>query len=290
MVRKDTLPGGKQAYEQLLKSCLSIDSQHDEKKLCSFKAGFAKASQNLHAQVVAFKESLAGVPLSALVLLWGELVRDDKVFGTRYLAMMRELIEARLLPLTADKKKTVTLQLLSLQDLSYVIEQIRCHSDWSISKREDSVLLYKTFSEWLCKETFGYVSEAKDPDRIVAQRRQIPFETYIEMLGHMDVREQILTKMFYLGGNRALEEVLSVKIEDIDFARSLIHFSDDVSYPSHLFGDIRRYVQGRKKGYVFAGKEGERVSTTTPFRALKRVASELSLGAEFTFKDFTKNI
>ena len=106
----------------------------------------------------------------------------------------------------------------------------------------------------------------------------------------MDLREQILAQMFYLGGNRALEEVLSVKIEDIDFSRSLVHFSTDVAYPRHLFEDIKKYIQNRKKGYVFVGKDQERVSTTTPFRSLKKIASELGLDPEFTFKDFTKNI
>lgn len=71
----------------------------------------------------------------------------------------------------------------------------------------------------------------------------------------MDLREQILTKMFYLGGSRALEEVLSVKIEQIDFSRFLIHFSEDISYPQHLFESIKKYIQDRKKGFVFAGKE-----------------------------------
>jgi integrase len=203
---------------------------------------------------------------------------------------MRELIETGLSPLISDKKKTVTLKDLSLQDPTLVIENIRCYGDWTVNKREDHVLLYKTFSEWLSKETFGYVLEACDLDRHLVQKRQIPFETYIEILSHMDLREQILAKMFYLGGNRALEEVLSVKIEDIDFPRSLIHFSDDVSYPWYLFEDIKKYIQSRKKGYVFAGREQERVSTSTPFRSLKKIASELHLDPEFTFKDFTKNV
>jgi integrase len=204
--------------------------------------------------------------------------------------MMRELIETGVLPLISNKKKTVTLQDFSLQDPSVVIEKIRCFRDWTVSKREDCVLLYKTFSEWLSKETFGYIPESQDLDRVVSQKRQISFETYIKILSHMDLREQILTKMFYLGGSRALEEVLSVKIEDIDFSRSLIHFSDDVSYPQHLFEDIKKHIQNRKKGYVFVGKDEDRVSTTTPFRALKKVALELGLDPDFTFKEFTKNI
>jgi hypothetical protein len=281
---------GKQAYEQLLKSCLSIDSQADEKKLFSLKSDFLKSFQTLHKQVAAFKDSIVNIPLSAMVLLWGELICDDKVFGSRYLGMLRELIEKGLLPLIAGKKKTITLQDLAQQDPSSVIEKIRCYSSWDVSRREDCVLLYTTFSEWLSKETFGYIPEAKDLDRIATQKRQIPFDTYIKILSHMDLREQILAKMFYLGGSRGLEEVLSVEIKQIDFSRFLIHFSDDISYPQHLFGDIKEYIQNRKKGYVFVGRNEERISTTTPFRTLKKIASDLGLGAEFTFKDFTKNV
>jgi hypothetical protein len=74
MARKD-LPVHReegQAYEQLLKTCLSIDPHQDEKKLFSLKSDFLKSSQNLHKQIEAFKESLAKAPVSFLVLLWGE--------------------------------------------------------------------------------------------------------------------------------------------------------------------------------------------------------------------------
>jgi integrase len=177
-----------------------------------------------------------------------------------------------------------------VQATSLVIERIRSYGNWSLAKREDYVLLYKTFSEWLSKETLGYVPEAKDFDRWATEKRLISFELYIEILSHLDLREQILAKIFYLGGNRLLEEVLSVKIEDVDFTKSLIHFSEDVFYPQHLFEDIKKHIKDRKKGYIFIGKDGDRISITTPFRALKRVVSELNLNPEFTFKEFTKNV
>ena len=292
MVRKNTQDHSeeRQTLDLLLKSCLSIDSDQNEKKLFSLRADFSKFSQDLHKQVAAFKDIIARAPLSSFVILWGELISKDKIFGKRYLCMMRELVEAKLLALTSEKKKTVFIRDVALQDPALVIERIRCHKDWPISKREDFVLLYKTFSEWLSQETFGYVSQAKDLDRLASEKRRIPFESYIDMLSHMDLREQILTKMFYLGGQRPLEEVLSVRVEDIDFSHSRIHFSEDVFYPRHLFEDIKRFIQSRKKGYVFIGKEGERISTTTPFRSLKKVVSELGLDPEFTFKEFTKNV
>lgn len=280
----------REAYEQLLKSCISIDSKQDEKKLSALTSDFARSSQDLQKKVAAFKEAITGTPLSAMVLLWGERVSSDKILGKIYLKIMRELVEIGLLPLTLNKKKTTTLQDLSSQDSSHIINGIRCHQNWSISRREDAVLLYTAFAKWLSQETCRYVPEAKDLDRIATQKRAIAFETYLKILSHLDLREQILAKMFYLGGQRALEEVLSVKIEDVDFFRSIVHFSEDVSYPCHLFEDIKRFIQGRKKGFVFAGKEEERVSTTTPFRALKKAAAKLGLDPEFTFKEFTMNI
>ena len=279
----------RQAYEQLLQACLSVDPKQDEKQLLSLKTTFLKSSQSLHAQVSAFKDSIASLPLSFMVLLWGELICTDKMFGKRYLAMMRDLINTELLPLT-HKKKPISLQEFSFQDPSLVIDGIRCHKDWSISKREDYVLLYTNFSDWLSKETFGYIPEAKDLDRISTQKRLIPFEKYTEILMQLDLREQILAKMFYLSGHRALEEILSLKIEDIDFDRSLIHFPEDVSYPRHLFEDIKHYIEGRKKGFVFMGRDAERMSHTTPFRALKAAALKLQLDAGLTFKDLAKNV
>ena len=60
--------------------------------------------------------------------------------------------------------------------------------------------------------------------------------------------------------------------------------------PDHLLEDIKRYIEGRKKGFVFMGRDGERISHTTPFRALKTVAAELKLDTEFTFRELTKNV
>ncbi len=294
VVRKDAkiamLLGGRQAYDQLLNTCLSLNLGGDKKGLESLTHGFSHISVQLHNKVDEFKSEISKMPVIALILFWAELIRQDKVFGDRYLNMMQKLVETGLLFCGADKKKTFTLKDLSLQEPSHIIDEIRSFQNWPLDKREDYVLLYKNFSSWLSKETFGYIPEAKDLDREATLRRRIPFESYIEILRHLDLREQILAKMFYLGGHRALEEVLSLKIEDIDFAGKSILFIDEaVSYPSHVFQDLKAYIQDRKKGHVFMGREGERISHTTPFRSLKTVVFELGLDPTFTFKEFIKN-
>jgi len=294
MVRKDantvSLSGGGQAYDLLLKTCLSLNSGQDKNELESFGADFFYHSSQLHKKVEEFKSGISKVPFTAIILFWADLMRKDKVFGERYLSMMQKLIESGLLSCSSDKKKPLTLQDLSFQDPSQIIDDIRSYDEWPIDKREDYVLLYKTFSSWLAKETFGYIPEAKDRDREATHKRRISFESYVEILRHLDLREQILAKMFYLGGDRALEEVLSLKIEDVDFGKKSILFGElSVSYPAHLFRDLREYIQGRKKGHIFIGRDGERVSHTTPFRSLKTVAAELGLDPSFTFKDFIRN-
>ncbi len=237
-----------------------------------------------------FKESIAKVPVSSLVLSWGEVLANAKKFQKHRLEMFRDLIEAELLPLLTDKKQSETLKNLAMQDPSLIIDRIRSFRNWSVHMREDYVHLYRDFSEWMSNETFGYVPIAKDHDRSATLSRLILFDIYVDMLSRLGLREQILAKIFYLGGPRALEDVLSLKIEDIDFSKSLIYFPEPVSYPRHLFEDIRNYIEGRKKGFVFIGRDGNRISHTTPFRALKSVIIELKLDPELTFKDLTRNI
>jgi hypothetical protein len=281
--RIDTQSEEGQAYEQLLKVCLSFGSEHDSKKFDVLKSNVAHLSEDLYKQVEAFQQQIAKLPLSAFVIHWADTILEDASSGLFALEAMSSLVEASLLPLCS-------LEEFSRLDSSFIPEKIRCNIGWPLSHIEKVVHVYTIFVSWLSKETFSYISEAKDFDRLATQKRQIPFETYIKILSCLDLREQILAKMFYLGGNRGLEEVLSVKIEDIDFKKARIHLSEIVPYPRHLFDDIEEYIQGCKKGFLFLGKEGERISHTTPFRALKKVISNLGLDPEFTFRDLTENI
>src|SRR5690349_2069028 len=138
----------KETYHKLLQSCLAIDPRQDEKKLFFLKDEFLKSSQNLHKQIAAFHSTIAEIPYSFLVVLWGEqLLAYDKMFGKRYVGMLCDLVDAGLL-IFVDQEKTFTLQDLSVQDPSLIIETIRCHKEWSIHKREDYVLLYQAFSAW----------------------------------------------------------------------------------------------------------------------------------------------
>ena len=270
-------------YDKLIETCLCSGSEKNAAMLGNTKLELSYVFKDFHKQVDAFKGKIACIPIAIFIAMWADHIRKDKAYGVEHLKMICDLVEKKLMPL-------VELRNFAKLDFSAILENIRSFEEWTISKREDAILLYTSFASWLSKETFGYIPEAVDLDRITSQKRQVPFETYINIISHLDLRERILAKMFYLGGNRGLEEVLSVKIEDIDSKKRLVHLEEEVSYPRHLFDDIDDYIEGRKKGYVFMGRDGERISHTTSFRALKKVVSDLKLDPEFTFRELTKNI
>lgn len=282
MVHKNIVIEEKQAYNQLLHTCLS-SLEKDVPTFDSLKQNVSHLTSEIQKQVDSFKQKISTLPLSIFIILWADLTRHDKIYANRYLTMMNDLIEERIL------NSSSILQNISEQDSYLIIDKIRCHKKWLIPKREDYVLLYRIFSEWLSKETCNYIPEAKDSDRIATHLRRVSFETYIQLLNHLKLREQILVKLFYLGGARALEEILSVKIQDLDFKKCSIHFTEPVSYPPHLFEDIKIYIEDRNNGYLFVGRNGERMSHSTPFRSLKTAVSKLKLDPEFTFKDLTNN-
>ncbi len=273
----------REAYSKLVETCLCSDSEEKIAQLGCLQLETSYVLKDFRKQVDAFINDIRKLPLSVFIAMWASDATKGKKSRAEDLASMSDLIEAKLISLTSLEKFT---QL----DPGVIIDNIRCFDEWTLNKREESVLLYSSFVSWLSKETFNYIPLAKDIDHIATQKRFIPFATYIKILSHLDLRERIIAKMFYLGGSRALEEVLSVKIEDIDFSKGCIHLFEEVFYPRHLFEDIKRHIQDRKKGYVFIGKEGERISHTTSFRAFKKVVSELNLDPEFTFKELTKNI
>lgn len=276
-------PEERQIYSKLVETCLCTGSEESYEELSCLQLELSYTFKDFNKHLEAFKEEIGRVPLSVFIATWADIKKEDQTYGVRHMKIMCELIEKKFIPL-------ISLRDFMKTDIFPILEDIRCFEEWTLAKREEMVLLYTSFLSWLAKTTFGYISEIVDPDRAISLGRQVSFETYINILERLDLREQILAKMFYLGGDRGQEEVLSVKIEDIDPKKKCIRFSEEVFYPRHLFEDIKKYTQGRKTGLLFEGRGGERIAYTTPFRALKKVAIDLKLDPEFTFKELTKNI
>lgn len=282
----------KEAYNDLLEFCIKIEPQNDEATYMSYGADFANSSNKVFHEIDLFKSRVSTFPLLSVILLWARNSSMDKVFGARHIMIMQELLKNKLIQYRYSGSDELV-KIAEFAGLGHfpIIERIRCYKEWSIEKREDYVKFYVEFANWLSEASFGFIQKAIDPDRAITANRWLPFDLYVTIIKELADRERALAKIFYLGGARSLEEVLSLKIEDIDFKQHALYIvKEAVRYPKHLFEDLREYINDRKNGYVFIGRHGDRIDHTVPYRALKTVTSKLKLDSSFTFKDFVKNL
>lgn len=281
--------GASSAFSELLEYTISLKPKFDSKKWLSFETEITQSADALLKEIASFQGALSEMPFLALVMLWASSIKEDRVFGERYILMMKELLANNLLPHRVENRH-LTIGHVSKIKPDSIYDYIRCYKKWSIDKREDYCSLYCQFTAWATDVTFGFFVKSADPDRQATLKRNLAYDTYVKILRELSDRDRILAKIFYLGGSRSLEEVLSLQIKDINFEKNTLSLSQEpVSYPRHVLEDIRGYIESRKSGYVFLGRHGEKIDHTVPYRALKTVLAKLDLDASFTFKDFVKN-
>jgi integrase len=220
------------SYFRLLTMCLALDNTYDESKFHAFGADFAAVSGYMFEEIKKFESKINDSPLAAIVLLWARYVIKGPL-GIPNVEMMYDLVENKILDFKGLKKgKLLTLGEFAKYDHDSVIDSIRSNKEWISWKREEYVHLYINFENWLSEATFGFIPKALDYDRLITEKRKLPFSQYVKILNELQDRERILTKIFYLGGSRSLEEVLSLRIEDIDYFNKTIKSSDEsISYP-----------------------------------------------------------
>lgn len=281
-----------QSLDRLLKFCNDLKADSDLASLLVRGSHVAELLEEVEEVTRKFQQQISDIPFMALIVSWASDTAALLAVGERQVACILDIIEQGILPYE-DKKthKLITLSQLDLGDHSDIFDAIRSVNDWSFDKQEEYVASYSEFANSLSALTCGLVLPPYDTDRAITSQRRLSFETYVKILKTLSERERILAKIFYLGGSRSLEEVLSLKIEDIDFANSTLHISGElISYPRHVLHDLKYFVGKRTKGYVFTGRTGDKIDHTVPYRALKLVTSKLDLDPSFTFKDFVKNV
>lgn len=280
-----------QFLTKLLKFCSDLTTDSDLASLLARGSSVAELSEEVEDAKRKFQQQISDIPFMALIVSWASDVDALLAFGERHVACILDIIEHDILPYQNKKtRKLITLSELQLGDHSDIFDAIRSVNDWSFEKQEECVATYSEFANNLSELTCGLILRPYDTDRALTSQRRLPFDIYIKILKMLSERERILAKIFYLGGSRSLEEVLSLRIEDIDFANSTLNISGElISYPKHVLHDLKYFVGKRTKGYVFTGRTGDKIDPTVPYRALKLVATKLNLDSSFTFKDFVKN-
>ena len=289
--RQSRTPPPSQSLDKLLKFCSELKADSDLASLLARGALVAELSEEVEDAKRKFQQQISDIPFMALIVSWAKNTDALLAMGERHVACILDMIEHNILPYEHKKThKFITLSELQLGDHSDIFDAIRSVNDWSFEKQEEYVATYSQFTNTISELTYGLILHPYDTDRALTSQRRLSFDTYIKILKTLSERERILAKIFYLGGSRSVEEVLSLKIEDIDFVNSTLKISDElISYPKHVIHDLKYFVGKRTKGYVFTGRTGEKIDPTVPYRALKLIATKLDLDPSFTFKDFVKN-
>ncbi len=176
-------------------------------------------------------------------------------------------------------------------DHRQILDDIRSESKWSIRRKETLVQTYISFMSWLWNESRGYVSKLDDPDQLQTIKRTFKFSHFIEFLDAVtNEKSQLVAKLLYFGNKRTLEEVLSLKLEQVDFTKKLIHYdSDPIHYPAHVFNDIRAITSPRKTGHIFEGRQTATINPKTVFRNFQEAAERAGLETPFSIKSLTIN-
>lgn len=249
---------------------------------------FFTAKEDLHKQFKESIKSLAQQPFLAAYFTWIKEVVDKP--PAIDIDLVKTLLTNDFIGIKTEEGTLWTVEHAKSFDHSNVMEAIRCHRTWPLGLRENLVKTYLSFMQWLSTVTFGYISKCQDPDLLRCQSRALPHPVFIDFLVRLSEKDQLVAKLLYFGGSKTLEEILTVKIEDINFNKRYIRFNvQDVTYPLHVFADIAALSDGRESGLLFIGRQKAPLNAATVFRNFKEAAVQIGLGNFFTPKRLTTN-
>lgn len=239
-----------------------------------------------------FKKSIEAISQQPFLVAFLAWIKEIASMRLSEASTAKMLLTNNLIGIVNQDGQVWTLAHAKNFDHRHVVEAIRCQRDWSISLRENLAASYVSFIQWLSKATYGYINIIEDPDWLRSQERSMPYHLFITFLSKLNEEDQIIAKLLYFGGSKSLDDILNLQIEHIDFEKYLIYFdSQAVSYPLHVFADIKANIRERKKGRLFMGRRGINtpLNSATIFRNFKEAAVKMNLGQSFTPKSLTIN-
>lgn len=236
-----------------------------------------------------YKEDISQKTLISAFLTWIKYVRtiENDFFDPQNLNFLKIIVDEGSIPFEKNGEM-LTLSQINTADLTFPLEKIRSSPNLSIAVKEACVRIYLLFLRWLSLSTLEYIPSIEDPDKAKIQGRVISRDQFTKLILNLDEKGQLVAKLLYFGGSRTLEEVLSLKLEDVNFKQSLIRYGTQlVSYPAHVFSDIKVLTTPRKTGRIFLGRQNAPLNRVTIFRSFKEAGSLAGLGTDFSPKGLT---
>lgn len=243
---------------------------------------FLDLKDDLHHQIDKLIDQLLELPLYAAMITWSHNMESFDSNLPKWMKILYNFADV------FDDGKYRKISYAKLSNHKSIIDKIRCRRDLSLELRENLVKTYIAFLEWLSEQTYHHTPTLTDPDLIKCQGRVIAFPLFIKLLDQLDEKGQLVAKLLYFGGSRTLEDVLELKLQDVDKTKFLIRYESQlVSYPQHVFEDIKAVTQNRSSGRIFIGRGNAPLNPATIFRNFKEAASKVGLGTTFSPKILT---
>lgn len=246
---------------------------------------FRKASESYNREMQLFAKTVKKTSLLTTFLRW---IQSKEPYDID-VDNARILMESGLIPFVSDEGKVLTISDLRIPNLRHQIDLIRCQKKYPVSDRELFVRTFLSFFKWLSNHTALFIPSFEDPDEERIRDRILGYDDFLRLLELLDERCQLIAKLLYFGGKRTLEDVISLQISDIDFENAEVDFAGErISYPLHVFEDIRSLVGRRTSGAVFQGRNNTSINPSTIFRNFKLISSSLGF-QDFSPKLLTEN-
>lgn len=277
---------GSESFDFFLNFCKTKLPSED---LVKSYHSYTDEKNRLNKEVEKSIEIISQLPFLTAFLVW---IKEIAIYPPERLAA-KALLEKGFIGISDKNGQIWTLAKARSFDHRHIVEAIRCHRDWPFLVRENFVKTYLHFMQWLSKTSYGYIFKLEDPDLERSRSRSLAYSNFIHFLSKLKEEDQLIAKLLYFGGSRTLEEILTLNIGSVDFDKRLVYFGlQPISYPLHIFADIKDLSQERKKGKIFIGRRGvgTALNPATIFRNFKEAAVEIGLDHNFTPKILTTNV
>lgn len=173
---------------------------------------------------------------------------------------------------------SITLQIFALVNHNNAIDQIKAVHAWAESSRQARAACYISFTRFLSRRTHGIIPRAI-PNRESGTKTffsvyekvkteamtQVQWIRFLEELEKIAPRECLIAKVILQGGKR-VSEVLTLKVDQINFERRKVFFRQSktkglkketvITYPTSIMEKLHAYIGGRT-GYVFVSRFGK---------------------------------
>jgi integrase len=198
---------------------------------------------------------------------------------------------------------SITLQAFALVNHNNILDGIKLVHEWAECSRQARAVCYISFTRFLSRRTHGIIPRAipnresgsktffKVYEKVKTEAMtQAQWIRFLEELEKIAPRECLIAKVILQGGKR-VSEVLTLKVDQVDFERRKIFFRQSktkglkketvITYPESIMEKLRTYI-GDRKGYVFVSRFGKPVDLRWLARSFEKAGKHAGLSFKIT--------